>query len=77
MIDSLFAAGIGRRLHTERFGAAGRESAPDDTTFTVRLARTGVSVTVAAEQTLLEAISELPSDYSEGYCGLQNTRPRG
>ncbi len=72
------AAGLTSRVHTERFAASGRGAEPDDTSFTVRLARTGVDIDVAPGQTLLDAISEVvpgvPSDCSEGYCGACETR---
>lgn len=67
-------------LHVERFGATGEapHGDADDTDFDVELARSGRTLTVAADKTVLETVlKELPNlDYSceEGYCGTCETR---
>ena len=72
-------AGVGDRLHVERFAAA--EGAPEtgaDSAFEVELRDTGVTLTVPADQSLLEAIRAvrptIDSSCQEGYCGTCETR---
>ncbi|OEV04594.1 PDR/VanB family oxidoreductase [Streptomyces oceani] len=72
-------AGLTDRLHLERFTAA--EDTPDtsaDTAFEVELRETGTSLTVAADQSLLEAVRavrpDIDSSCQEGYCGTCETR---
>jgi ferredoxin-NADP reductase len=75
------AAGLRDRLVVERFTAtedldaqlAGLENRP----VTVELARSGVTVEVAADQSILEAIQDIApvlSSCTEGYCGTCETR---
>ncbi|MGY1771450.1 cytochrome P450/oxidoreductase [Blastococcus sp. SYSU D00813] len=75
------AAGIGDRLHVERFTAPEEEVAIDtshDVAFDVHLARTGTTVTVPADQRIVEALRDvvptLSSDCEKGYCGACETR---
>lgn len=75
-------AGQADRLHLERFTAA--ETAPDtsgDAAFEVELRESGVTLTVAADQSLLEAIRSVRTDVDfscqEGYCGTCETRVLG
>ncbi|WP_183093245.1 PDR/VanB family oxidoreductase [Nocardioides stalactiti] len=67
---ALAARGGRSELHTERFSA---RPVVDGTEFTARLARTGTSVTVAADETLLAAVRRARPDvtYScqQGFCG--------
>lgn len=77
--DACTRAGISDRLHTERFTADGAAPDPCGTDeFEVELRASGITLTVPAEQSMLETIrDELPSiDYScsEGYCGTCETR---
>jgi ferredoxin-NADP reductase len=64
-------------LHLERFKA--REDLPDDegTAFEVVLARSGISLTVAPGQSILDAVSAagvpVPSSCQEGTCGTCET----
>ena len=64
-------------LHLERFKA--REDLPDDdgTAFEVVLARSGISLTVEAGQSILDAVSRagvpVPSSCQEGTCGTCET----
>jgi ferredoxin len=64
------------RLETEHFGVAPPAvagSEPGDEPFSVDLRRSGITVTVPAETTLLEALRgsgiDLESSSEEGYCG--------
>jgi ferredoxin-NADP reductase len=71
-------------LHLERFGPSLPEtSSPergrmDPRSFTVELRRTGVTVNVAPDQSLLEAIRSvvpyIPFSCEQGYCGTCETR---
>lgn len=69
-------------VYSERFTPPGGDRVdplPDDATaFEVVLARTGVTVTVPADRTLLAAVREVipgvPYDCEEGYCGSCETR---
>lgn len=72
--ESLLADG---RLHTEQFAPAAAPVASSG--FTVRLARTGCDIQVAAEESILEAIQrqsqvKVESLCREGYCGTCETR---
>jgi ferredoxin-NADP reductase len=75
------AAGLRDRLVVERFTAdedleaqlAGAENRP----VTVELARSGVTVEVAADQSILQAVQDIApvlSSCTEGYCGTCETR---
>ena len=69
------------RLHVERFAPAERDPDAVDTTFTVTLQRSGRSLTVPADrsilQTLEEAGVEVESSCEEGSCGTCETPVRG
>ena len=66
-----------RQLHTERFGAAAPEPAggesPSNESFEVELRRTGVSIVVPADRSILEVVREhvpdAPASCEEGFCG--------
>lgn len=64
-------------LHTERFVAAGLDSGASSEPFDVELARTGTSVTVDRETTVLEAIEQagvrVLSSCRVGVCGTCET----
>jgi ferredoxin-NADP reductase len=71
-------------VRCERFGADPGARPPDasgDSPFEVVLARSGTTVTVAAEQTILAAVREvrpdIPFSCEEGYCGTCETRVLG
>lgn len=72
-------AGIADRLHIERF-SAGENSTADlgGRAFEVELQDSGVTVSVAEDQSILEAVrsvrSDVPSSCQEGYCGTCETR---
>ncbi|CAJ1500614.1 PDR/VanB family oxidoreductase [[Mycobacterium] burgundiense] len=76
------AAGVSNRLHLERFGAASdaelAAEGDEDSPFTVVLERSGIAVTVPADQSILEAVraagTEIVSSCEEGYCGTCETR---
>ncbi len=76
------AAPVPLSLHVERFTPPGGDKVdpiPDDAeAFEVELARAGRTVTVPADRTLLEVVSEVipgvPYDCEEGYCGSCETR---
>ncbi len=80
-------AGLAQPLpvHSERFTPPGGDRVdpvPDDATaFEVVLARTGSTVEVSADRTLLAAIRDVipgvPYDCEEGYCGSCETRVLG
>ncbi|SFJ81298.1 PDR/VanB family oxidoreductase [Amycolatopsis sacchari] len=65
-------------LYTERFTASGFPTSDSSSTFEVRLARSGFSVFVRPEQSILEAVREVvadvPSSCEDGYCGTCETR---
>ena len=69
-------------LHFERFGAPPPSEAPAEADgrrpFDVRLARTGVTLTVPADRTLLDVVRDAApdkmSDCEEGFCGSCETR---
>ncbi|WP_127781725.1 cytochrome P450 [Rhodococcus sp. X156] len=67
-------------LFVERFGAGAEVDVlgPDAAGFAVHLQRTGRSLAVAADQTLLQAVREVvpgvASDCEEGYCGSCEVR---
>ncbi|WP_019544887.1 PDR/VanB family oxidoreductase [Streptomyces sulphureus] len=72
-------AGVGDRLHVERFAPAeGTPETSADSAFEVELRETGVTLTVPADQSLLEAIRAvrptIDSSCQEGYCGTCETR---
>ncbi|ANW65090.1 iron-sulfur protein [Mycobacterium sp. djl-10] len=69
----------GLGVHLERFAAAPREQpAGTETSFEVELARTGVTVTVGPDVTVLDAVLEVAPDtpYSctAGFCGTCETK---
>lgn len=62
------------RLHVERFSAAGTQLVPEgESGFEVALRDSGLSIQVAPEETLLQALRragvDVPSDCEEGLCG--------
>ena len=68
-------------LHTERFSAGVREpaeGAADDSAFEVELARTGVTVTVPEDTSVLDAVlavaPETPYSCTAGFCGTCETK---
>jgi phthalate 4,5-dioxygenase reductase component len=65
-------------IHIESFADAGTLAVPDDRPFRVRLARSGVTLEVAARQSILEALREhgldVPSSCESGTCGTCRTR---
>ncbi|MCX6499435.1 MAG: PDR/VanB family oxidoreductase [Arthrobacter sp.] len=77
------AVGVADQVHFERFGAAPKalvteaEATPAGG-FEVTLERTGTTLQVAPEETVLEAIrrvrSDMPSSCEEGFCGTCETR---
>lgn len=72
-------SGATDRLHLERFTAAADTSdAGEDSAFVVELRESGVTLTVPADQSLLEAIRavrpSIDSSCREGYCGTCETR---
>src|SRR5262245_2695767 len=74
-------AGVADRLHLERFGADTDIAAcnnDNDFAFDVVLQQSGVTVTVAAHQSILEAVRaarpDIESSCEEGYCGSCETR---
>jgi ferredoxin-NADP reductase len=79
LIDAVTAAAVGRiapeHLHVERFAA---QPLYDGATFTVQLARSGATIEVAADESILTAI-ERQTDIAvdclcrEGYCGTCET----
>jgi ferredoxin-NADP reductase len=74
------SAGISDRLHIERFAAGEAPPPPEngETPFEVELRQTGVTLTVGADQTLLEVVRAARSDIDfscqEGYCGSCESR---
>lgn len=84
MLDALTAAcaslGIESQLHMERFTGSGDVPVhqPADTAFEVELARTGVTVKVESDQTIVDAVlpmrPDLPYSCLEGYCGTCETK---
>jgi ferredoxin-NADP reductase len=82
MIEAVTAAcdtlGRGSQLHLERFGPGGDGvDLRDATAFEVELRRTGVTLQVPADRTVLDVVREVVEDvaYSceEGYCGSCET----
>lgn len=65
-------------IHFEDFASDVQALRPDDSAFEVRHARTGETVEVAADQTILEALRarghRLPSSCESGTCGSCRTR---
>jgi phthalate 4,5-dioxygenase reductase subunit len=65
-------------IHFESFVDAGAAAKPDDTPFTVRLARSGDRIQVAPGQSILEAMRarghEAPSSCESGTCGTCRTQ---
>jgi len=67
-------------LHIERFSAAGGEPAPraDDGAFDVELARSGTTVTVPGDKSVLDAVLEVNPDVAfscaAGFCGTCETK---
>jgi ferredoxin-NADP reductase len=78
------ALGVTDQVHFERFGAAPKtaetETAAEMPTdsFEVTLERTGTTITVEPEETVLDAIrkviADMPSSCEEGFCGTCETR---
>ena len=81
------ALGVADQVHFERFGAAPKPQVADasDTPaeasaggFEVTLERTGTTIQVAPEESVLEAIRkvrpDMPSSCEEGFCGTCETR---
>ncbi|TCB97343.1 oxidoreductase [Micromonospora zingiberis] len=86
MLDALRAAmteaGCLDRLRTELFAApAAVQSSPEDGSFTIRLERSDVELTVPADRSgldvLLEAGVDVVHDCQEGICGSCETRVLG
>jgi ferredoxin-NADP reductase len=78
-VQDIAARFPGFSVHIERFAAAPREQpAAVETPFEVELARTGVTVTVGPEDTVLDAVLEVAPDtpYSctAGFCGTCETK---
>jgi len=76
---ALAAVGAEDRLRTELFAAPDHDEVPAATdAFTVELRQSGLSLTVAPEQSILEAVGaagvEVMSDCEEGICGSCETR---
>ncbi|MGW0733216.1 PDR/VanB family oxidoreductase [Streptomyces sp. NPDC002851] len=79
LMDAVAAAlPAGCTLHLERFTPAAREDTSSNTAFEVELRRTGTTVAVAADETVLSAVrKELPNTpYScrQGFCGTCQQR---
>jgi ferredoxin-NADP reductase len=76
------ALGRSHQVHFERFGAAPKapdaESPAPSGSFEVHLERTGETVQVAPDQSVLEAIRQvvpgMPSSCEEGFCGTCETK---
>ncbi len=72
MLDAAEAAFPAQGLHLERFQPVVKEFAPNEP-FEVRCVRSGRTVTVAAEESLLSALNHagypIPSGCREGVCG--------
>jgi phthalate 4,5-dioxygenase reductase component len=68
-------------IHIESFADAASLAVPDDRPFRVRLARSGDTVEVGAQQSILEALREhgldVPSSCESGTCGTCRTRLLG
>jgi ferredoxin-NADP reductase len=72
---------LGRAAHTERFNGAGllpSEPGGERTAFQVHLQRTGVTLDVPADRSILDLVHEvlpdMPSSCEEGYCGSCEAR---
>lgn len=65
-------------VHFEDFGAGVAATRPEDTPFTVRLAKSGRSVAIPADRSILETLREaglaLASSCESGSCGTCRTR---
>lgn len=65
-------------IHIESFADAGTLAVPGDHPFRVRLARSGDTIDVAADQSILEALRahglDVPSSCESGTCGTCRTR---
>ena len=74
------AVGIADRLHIERFSAGDAPAAPvgGNQPFEVELRQSGVTLTVGADQTLLDVVRTVRRDVdfscTEGYCGSCESR---
>ncbi len=72
------ALGAAGRLHVERFAAPVVERTGDDAAFPVELRRTGRTVVVGADSSVLEAVEAagvpVPSSCRDGICGTCETR---
>ncbi|MCE0763542.1 PDR/VanB family oxidoreductase [Pseudonocardia kujensis] len=74
------AVGISDRLHIERFAAGEAPPPPEDgeKPFEVELRQSNITLTVAADQTLLEVVRSVRPDIDfscqEGYCGSCESR---
>lgn len=66
------------QIHFEDFGGEIEVSRPDDTAFAVRLARSGETVEIPADATILDTLRNaghrLPSSCETGTCGTCKTR---
>ncbi|MGW4832756.1 PDR/VanB family oxidoreductase [Amycolatopsis japonica] len=80
MLDAAEAAFPAYRLHLERFRPVAKEFAPD-VPFEAHCVRSGRTVPVAAEESLLDALNHagfrIPSGCSEGVCGSCEIRVVG
>ncbi|MFD5245873.1 PDR/VanB family oxidoreductase [Amycolatopsis sp. NPDC058340] len=80
MLDAAEAAFPAHRLHLERFRPVAREFAPA-VPFEVNCVRSGRTVPVAAEESLLDALNHagfrIPSGCREGVCGSCEIRVAG
>jgi ferredoxin len=82
-VDEACARHPGLVLHVERFTAAVGASAPPagDGAFDVELVRSGVTVTVPADVSVLDAVLEVnpdvPFSCTAGFCGTCETKVLG
>jgi ferredoxin-NADP reductase len=78
--EACSAAAQPREFRSERFAVATKSSPEPEArgTFTVELKRSGISLTVPPDRTLLEVVREalpdMPYSCEEGYCGTCETR---
>lgn len=72
------AYGAAGRLHVERFAAPTAAPAGEDAAFEVELRRSGCTVGVAADTSVLDAVeaagADVPSSCRDGICGTCETR---
>lgn len=78
LLDELENLVPAERLHVERFVAADRSSGRPAAPFTVRLQRSGRSVAVPTDESMLDALRrsgvEVPTSCGTGVCGTCETR---